>query len=124
MIEYVSLRKGEARLYFSSTAEREFFIRGMNGAEGVEGVEYKENTRTLFIKFKEGSFAHYLIENLKHKRSYQRLEGDDVNFYLQPLLKHPVVKLAFSTALLGWKAGLISFAVCSMFLTPYLKSNL
>ncbi len=51
MIEYVSLRKGEARLYFSSIVERELFLRGMNGVEGVEGVEYKENTRTLLIRW-------------------------------------------------------------------------
>ncbi len=49
MIEYVSLRKGEARLYFSSTAERELFLRGMNGVEGVERVEYKENFQGLVV---------------------------------------------------------------------------
>ncbi len=124
MIEYVSLRKGEARLYFSSTAERELFLRGMNGVEGVEGVEYKENTRTLFIKFKEGSFFHYLLENLKGSKEPQKLDREDWHFYLQPFLKHPAVKLAFSMALLGWNVGLISFAVCSMFLVPYLKNKL
>lgn len=124
MIEYVSLRKGEARLYFSSVAERDLFLRGMNGMEGVEGVEYKENTRTLLVRFREGSFFHYLLENLKGKKVPQRLEREDLHFYIQPFLKHPAVKLGFSMALLGWNVGLISFAVCSMFLVPYLKNKL
>ena len=37
MIEYVSLRQGEARLYFSSVEERDLFLRGMGGMEGVMG---------------------------------------------------------------------------------------
>jgi len=123
MIEYVSLRQGEARLYFSSVEERDLFLRGMGGMEGVMGVEYKENTRTLLVRFKEGSFFHYLIENIKYK-PVQRLEKDDIHFYLQHLLKHPGVKLAVSLAFLGWSAGIISFAFCSMFLIPYLKTKL
>ncbi|MDW8294206.1 MAG: hypothetical protein RMK21_02495 [Aquificaceae bacterium] len=124
MVEYVSRRGSEARLYFSSVEERNLFLRGMSGMEGVEGVEYKENTRTLLIKFREGSFAHYLLENIASKRGPQKLEREDINFYLQPFLKHPAVKLGFSMLLLGWGAGLISFAVCSIFLTPYLKNKL
>ncbi len=124
MIEHVSLRKGEARLYFSSIAEKEFFLHGMKGMEGVVGVEHKENIRTVLVRFREGSFAHYLIENLKAKRESQKLEKEDLHFYLQPFLKHPAVKLGFSMALLGWNVGLISFAICSMFLMPYLKNKL
>ena len=124
MVEYVSLRRNEARLYFSSVEERNLFLRGMGGMEGVEGVEYKENTRTLLIRFREGSFVSYLLENLKKERTPKKLEREDIHFYIQPFLKHPAVKLGFSMALLGWKVGLISFAVCSMFLIPYLKSKL
>jgi len=123
MIEYVSLRQGEARLYFSSVEERDLFLRGMGGMEGVMGVEYKENTKTLLVRFKEGSFFHYLVENIKHK-PVQRLEKEDIHCYLQHLLKHPGVKLVVSLAFLGWGAGLISFALCSMLLVPYLKTKL
>lgn len=122
MIEHVYLRRGEARLYFSTVQERGLFLRGMGGMEGVLGVEYKENTRTLLIRFKENSFIHYLLQNLR--KPPKSLEGEDINFYLQPFLKHPAVKLGFSMALLGWKVGLISFAVCGMFLIPYLKTKL
>ncbi|MFN4318921.1 MAG: hypothetical protein ACK4FY_00370 [Aquificaceae bacterium] len=124
MIEYVSLRRGEAKLYFSSVEERDLFLRGMGGVmEGVVGVEYKENTKTLLIRFKEGSFLHYLIENIKYK-PVQKLEKEDINFYLQHILKNPGLKLALNIALLGWGAGLVSFAFCSMFLLPYLKTKL
>ncbi len=124
MIEYVSLREDSARLYFSSVEERDLFLRGMGRMEGVLGVEYKENTRTLLIRFKEGSFIHYLLENLKNKKPPKRMGKEDLHFYLQPFLKNPAVKLAFSVALLGWGAGLISFGVCSMLLLPYLKTKL
>lgn len=124
MIEYASLRKGEVRLYFSSIEERNLFLRGINGVEGIEEVEYKENTRTLLIRFKEGGFAHYLLEHIIPKRARQELSKEDMNFYLQSFLKHPAVKLGFSMLLLGWKVGLISFAVCSMLLIPYLKNKL
>ncbi len=122
MIEQLFLRKGEARIYFSTIEERNLFLKGMKGVEGVLEVDYKENTRTMLIKFKEGSFMHYLLENLASKRR-SKLEGEDLHFYIQPFLKHPAVKLGFSTILLGWKVGLISFAVCSMFLVPYLKTK-
>lgn len=124
MIEHVSLRGSEARLYFSSVEERNLFLRGISGMEGIEGVEYKENTRTLLIKFRRGSFAYYLLENLSRRKTLQKLAGEDYNFYLQPFLKHPAVKLGFSVLLLGWKVGLVSFAVCSIFLVPYLKQKL
>ncbi|MCS7171421.1 MAG: hypothetical protein N3D14_01305 [Aquificaceae bacterium] len=124
MIEYISRRKGEARLYFSSVEERNLFLRGMGGMEGVLGVDYKDNTRTLLIKFREGSFVHYLLENINSQKSLQKLDKEDLHFYLQPFLKHPAVKLSFSMLLLGWNVGLISFAVCSMFLLPYLKNKL
>ncbi|MFN3975720.1 MAG: hypothetical protein ACK4LT_01500 [Aquificaceae bacterium] len=123
MIEYVSLRKDSARLYFSSVEERDLFLRGMDGMEGVLGVEYKESTKTLLIRFKEGSFVHYLLQNLKN-RKLEGLGKEDLHFYLQSFLKSPVVKLALSVALLGWRAGLVSFGICGMFLTPYLRTKL
>ncbi|MDW8434074.1 MAG: hypothetical protein RMK35_04630 [Aquificaceae bacterium] len=124
MIEYVSYRKGEARLYFSSLEERNLFLRNMHGMEGVEGVEYKDNTRTLLIKFREGSFIHYILENLAGQRKSQALDREDLNFYIQPFLKHPAVKLGVSMLLLGWKVGLVSFTFCSIFFIPYLKTRL
>lgn len=124
MIEYVSLRKSEARLYFSSVPERDLFLRGIERMEGVEEVHYKENTRTLLVKFREGSFFHYLLENIKGNAKAQSLEKEDLHFYLSAFIKHPAVKLGFSMLMLGWGVGLISFAVCSMFLVPYLKSKL
>lgn len=124
MIEYVSLRRGEARLYFSSVPERDLFLRGIERMEGVEEVHYKENTRTLLVKFREGSFFHYLLENIKGNAKAQSLEKEDLHFYLSAFIKHPAVKLGFSMLMLGWGVGLISFAVCSMFLVPYLKSKL
>ncbi|MFN3869959.1 MAG: hypothetical protein ACK4MW_00525 [Aquificaceae bacterium] len=96
----------------------------MNGMDGVLGVEYKESTKTLLIRFKEGSFVHYLLENLKNKKAPERIGKEDLHFYLQSFFKNPAVKLALSVSLLGWKAGLISFGVCSMFLVPYLKTKL
>ncbi|MEZ0361988.1 MAG: hypothetical protein ABWK04_08890 [Hydrogenobacter sp.] len=121
MIEYVARKQGEARLYFSTREGRNLFARFTAELEGVLGVEYKENTTTLLIKFQEGSFAQRLIESLKPKEVH--INKEDLHFYIQPLLKHPAVKLGFSLFMLGLPAGLISFGFCSMFLIPYLKTK-
>ncbi len=123
MIEQIFLRKGEARIYFSTIEERNLFLQGIKGMDGVLELKCKENTRTLLVKFKEGSFMHYLLENLGSKKR-SKLEREDLHSYIQPLLKHPAAKLGFSIIILGWKVGLISFAVCGMLLTPYLKTKL
>ncbi len=121
MIEYISKRRGEARLYFSTRKDRDLFVYFISGVEGVLEVEYKENTKTLLIKFQEGSFAHRLIESLKPTEVY--INKEDLHFYIQPLLKHPAVKLGFSLLMLGLPVGLLSFSFCSMFLIPYLKTK-
>ncbi|RMH80047.1 MAG: hypothetical protein D6674_06410 [Acidobacteria bacterium] len=124
MIELISRGDDWVRLYFSRREERDLFLSGMGGMEGVEGVEYKENTRTLLIRYRKGSFAEYVLNHFKTSKSQEMVDRQDLHFYISPFIKHPVVKLLFSMAMLGGVAGLIAYGVCSMFLVPYLKNKL
>ncbi|WP_448588470.1 hypothetical protein [Thermocrinis sp.] len=122
MIKDIVRYENKVSLYFDTLEEKIMFSNILKGLEGVESIEEKVNTRTLRITFKAGSPAEYLLNHLSPKKE-KALRMEDVHFYINPFLKHPATKLAFSVLTFGLSVGLLSFAICSMFIIPTLKTT-
>ncbi|WP_333784920.1 hypothetical protein [Thermocrinis sp.] len=122
MIKDVVRYQNKVSLYFDSLEEKILFSKILKGLEGVEAVEEKERTKTLRVVFRKGSPADYLLSHLSPKRE-SSLTKEDLFFYINPFLKHPATKLAFSVFTFGFSVGLLSFALCSMFIIPTLKTT-
>jgi len=122
MIKDMVRYENKVSLYFDSLEEKVLFSKILRGLDGVETVEEKELTRTLRVVFREGSPADYLLSHLSPKRE-SSLNKEDLYFYINSFLKHPATKLAFSIFTFGFSVGLLSFALCSVFIMPTLKTT-
>ncbi|MFN4131918.1 MAG: hypothetical protein ACK4GE_02440 [Caldimicrobium sp.] len=122
MIEYLSKREGEIRLIFSNSFERDLFYRGLAKVEGIKEIAFKENTRSLKIRYMPNSFAGMILEHISPKKR-ESVSIEDLYFYLNHLVKHPGSKLLFSILVFGKKVGPIKFALCNLLIIPYLKSK-
>ena len=105
-------------LYFDHPEEKILFKRRIEGLRGIK-IE-REGYRSLRLVVEEPR----LLEELKRSsKGKERLTLEDIHFYVSPLLKHPAIKLAFSIMTFGFAVGITSFALCSMFVIPSLKTT-
>lgn len=112
---------GRIRIKFDSLAEFKGFKNLVSKIEGINSV--KEGKASLLITYLPNTEADILFKNLKSSEEKTRLEKDDIYHYTAPLIKHPATKALYSIMLLGFRRGLITFGICSIFLTRYLKSK-
>lgn len=112
---------GRIRLKFDSVLEFRHFKSLVSKIDGISSV--KETQNSILITYLLGTEAEILFKNLKPNQEKIRLDKDDLYHYTAPFIKHPATKALYSMMLLGFKRGLITFGICSIFLTRYLKSK-
>ncbi|MEJ5172850.1 MAG: hypothetical protein WHT47_03975 [Hydrogenothermaceae bacterium] len=112
---------GRIRLKFDSVLELRQFRSLLSKIEGIN--EIKEKSASILITYSPNTEAEFLFKNLKSSQERIKLDKDDLYHYTAPFIKHPATKALYSMMLLGFKRGLITFGICSIFLTRYLKSK-
>lgn len=112
---------GRIRIRFDSIAEKNHIKSLISKLDGINQV--KESPVSILISYSLNSEADFVFSNLKTKREPVKIENEDIYHYTAPLIKNPVTKAIYSVMLLGFKRGLITFGICSLFLARYLKSK-
>lgn len=107
---------------FESTVEKEIFKETVRGFPGVNEIRDREGGKMLKIYVIPGSFAERFFKNYQAKPSLS-LNKEDILYYLNLFFKHPLIKLFISASLLGIKAGILTFLICSQIVTPLIRKT-
>lgn len=108
-------------LVFESSVEKELTKTHLSTLSGVREIKDKVGGRVLKVYLEPGSLGEKLLkgEDGKHRT---KLEPEDFHFYINLLLKNPLLKLCLSISLLGIKVGLLSFLICGNLVFPLIKN--
>lgn len=108
-------------LVFASSLEKELMKTYLSTLPGVKEIKDKVGGKVLKVHLEPGSLGEKLLksEDGKHR---VKLESEDIYFYINLLLKNPVLKLCLSISFLGLKAGLLSFLICGNIVLPLIKN--
>lgn len=120
-MEKVSYYDGVYLFRFNTLVEKELFKGAIRAFPGIVDVYDKDGVKTLKIRTVPGSLGDTLLRDFQSRKKV-KFDMQDLNYYLQLLLKHPLFKLCLSIWLLGAKVGILSFLICSQIIMPLLKN--
>lgn len=112
---------GRIRIKFDNLKEKSYMDSLISKLDGVK--EFKSTSTSILINYDLNTEADFVLRNLKSKEEYVKIEMDDLYYYTVPFIKNTATKAIYSIMLLGFKRGLITFGICSLFLAKYLKSK-
>lgn len=112
---------GRIRIKFDNLQEKSYIDSLISKLDGIK--EFKSTSTSILINYDINTEADFVLRNLKSKEEHIKIEMDDVYYYTVPFIKNPAMKAMYSIMLLGFKRGLITFGICSLFLAKYLKSK-
>jgi hypothetical protein len=118
---------GRVRFKFENQLEKRNFVKNIDGLKGIEDI--KETANSLTIKFEADSQFDYFLKNfiipsLKNMKIDYSLDKEDIFFYINPLIKNNITKAFWNMLMLGPKRGFITFTICSLGVSSFIKNKL
>jgi adenine-specific DNA methylase len=117
---------GRVRIEFDNILEKKQFLENIRSLNGI--VEIKESSKSITVNYNQNTQFDYFLKNfilpsIENKRTVEKIDKDDIHYYIAPLLKSNVVKALWSVSLLGFKRGFLTFTICSLGVSAYLKNK-
>jgi hypothetical protein len=122
-----SYTPGRVRFKFENQLEKRNFVKNIDGLKGIEDI--KETANSLTIKFEADSQFDYFLKNfimpsIRSMKIDYNLDKEDIFFYINPLIKNNITKAFWNMLMLGPKRGFITFTICSLGVSPFIKNKL
>ncbi|MCS7199781.1 MAG: hypothetical protein N2327_04405 [Caldimicrobium sp.] len=121
-MEKISQHNGAYLFRFNTLVEKELFKGAIKAFPGIVDISDKDGVKTLKIRTIPGSLGDTLLRDFQCRKKI-KFDRQDLNYYLQLLLKHPLLKLCLSIWLLGARVGILSFLICSQIIMPLIKKS-
>lgn len=124
-MKVLSLTSNRVRLEFENILEKSLFLENVSGLNGILSI--KETNKTITINFQPKTQFDYFLKNFivpsSTKKELEKIDKDDIHFYIAPLIKNNFVKALWSISLLGFKRGFLIFTICTLGVGTYLKNK-
>lgn len=122
----LSFTADRVRLEFNNLIEKKRFLENIYSLSGI--LEIKELNKSITIMFEPNTQFDYFLKNFiipstVNTRTTEKIDKDDIHYYIAPLIKNNVIKALWSISLLGFKRGFLMFTICTLGVSTYLKNK-
>ncbi|MGC9006637.1 MAG: hypothetical protein ACP5JX_03585 [Sulfurihydrogenibium sp.] len=127
-MKIVSYTDSRVRIMFDNLLEKNEFKTNIANLSGIKEVKEAGNSLTLIYEPKS-QFAYFLKAFIKpsleykSKKMFEKLDKEDYHYYISLLIKNDLVKALWSISLLGFKRGFLTFTICTLGISRYLKNK-